>query len=407
MPRTLLAFGVALAVLPAEAHKPKAKKPIELLHNSDSSLAVSSTVLNKRDQPEHIADGKPDTAWSSRTGDLVGAWIAIRLPETARVSDIRLTVGYTHKQGVDDWFVMNPRIRQVKVSHDGKDVGTFDLDPKKRTLQKLPATGGGGEWRIEVTALEPGTRARWREVCVSELEVWGTVPDDAVLPAPRDPDVVVGESPTLGGTACSDSGSVDGRFHDPKRVETVSLRVCSQKEESHGAGEEPMFHTYHRSADLVFAVGRAVVDTTSIGSWDDGGEFRVDTGLVGALPLGDGTDAVVVAQRSSGPTDASERLLVIGPKGVLVEKTAGEIKSEISGKELRLTLGDYGPEGTEGPIKSERTIVLVGKGGGVEERKQPILMKNGNVSVVVRPPDGRHSSRAVSVSVWLPLERPE
>lgn len=99
MPRTLLAFGVALAVLPAEAHKPKAKKPIELLHNSDSSLAVSSTVLNKRDQPEHIADGKPDTAWNSRTSDLVGAWIAIRLPETARVSDIRLTVGYTHKQG--------------------------------------------------------------------------------------------------------------------------------------------------------------------------------------------------------------------------------------------------------------------------------------------------------------------
>jgi hypothetical protein len=142
----------------------------------DSTVAVSSTVANARIVPEHLVDGDPATAWNSRTGDLVGAWIAIRLPPAAHVDVIKIAAGFTQVDKKADLFTMNPRIRKVRVSRNGKPLLDKQLDIESRALQDLPVDAPGGDFRIEVLEIAPGSRPSWREICVSELEVWGTPP---------------------------------------------------------------------------------------------------------------------------------------------------------------------------------------------------------------------------------------
>lgn len=153
--------------------------PVNLLKHRDVGVQVSSAVENTTELPEHLIDGDPTTAWSSRTGDLNGAWIRISLPPTARVRELRVIVGYAKTGGDGDLFAMNQRVRRVRVVHDGTPVGTFDLDPERRDLQSIPLSGSGGVWMVVVTGLVPGTRPAWREVCVSELELLG----DALPPS--------------------------------------------------------------------------------------------------------------------------------------------------------------------------------------------------------------------------------
>src|SRR6187397_2286996 len=66
----------------------------DLLHFTEARIGVSSKVDNPRDFAEHVADGKLDTAWNGKTGDLVGGWIGFRVPSSARVRVIELTAGY-------------------------------------------------------------------------------------------------------------------------------------------------------------------------------------------------------------------------------------------------------------------------------------------------------------------------
>lgn len=64
---------------------------VNLLTSTPTTVAVSSTVANANILPEHLVDGKLATAWNSRTGELVGSWIAVRVPPDAKVKTIKLT----------------------------------------------------------------------------------------------------------------------------------------------------------------------------------------------------------------------------------------------------------------------------------------------------------------------------
>lgn len=172
---------------------PTPPREIELLHGSDAKVAVSSVVANSTIFPSDLVDGKMSTAWNSRTGDLVGSWIAFRVPTAAHVTRLRLTAGFADMHGGDDWFTMNYRIREVHVVRLGVDgdLGVHALDPSNRRLQDIPIDGPGGDFKILITGVVPGSKANWRETCVSELEVWGTLP--AMTPARHDtPDVAIG-----------------------------------------------------------------------------------------------------------------------------------------------------------------------------------------------------------------------
>jgi hypothetical protein len=157
---------------PPEVAAPAPHSPANLLDIVSAKIAVSSTVVNPRDFPEHLVDGRPETAWNSRTGDLRG-WIAFRVPRDARVDRIEITCGYDRVKGREDLFTANHRITRVAITRDGQLVKEAALDPNVRGLQAIAIDGGGGDYRISVLDTVPGTKKEWRELVVSELRVVG------------------------------------------------------------------------------------------------------------------------------------------------------------------------------------------------------------------------------------------
>jgi hypothetical protein len=151
--------------------------PVDLLHAVPATITVSSAYHDDAAQIAHLADGDLSTAWNSRTGDLVGAWIEVVVPDDASVTSIEMTCGFTREGGATDLFTGNHRIARVRVSYRGEDRGEHALDIASRAMQSLPIMGLGGAYRIEVIAIEPGTRPDWQETCVSELRVMGRAPN--------------------------------------------------------------------------------------------------------------------------------------------------------------------------------------------------------------------------------------
>ena len=186
-----------------ETDAKKQTEEVDLLRATRTDVGVSSVYRNRSSQALLLVDGDLETAWNSRSGDLVGAWIEIRVPAGATVSALALTVGYTHVGARADLFTGNHRIARVRVSRDGAALGEHDLDTSSRELQRIPVTGGGGVYRIEVLRVEAGSRASWRELCVSELRVFGRAP--GMTPGARFPRVGAGSLPELR----PEPGSVD------------------------------------------------------------------------------------------------------------------------------------------------------------------------------------------------------
>jgi hypothetical protein len=142
-----------------------------------AKVAVSSTVANPRDFPEHLMDGRADTAWNSRTGDLTGA-IHFRVPKDAHVDAVLMTVGFDKKSREGDLFTMNQRVKRVRVAKENGH-GVYlplreaSLDIDERGLQSIPVDSSGGDFRVEVLETVAGTKPEWRELALSEMRVVG------------------------------------------------------------------------------------------------------------------------------------------------------------------------------------------------------------------------------------------
>jgi hypothetical protein len=169
-------IAIALVVLAPSARADDAPL-VNLLTSVPSTIAVSSTVDNVRIRPEHIADGKLETAWNSATGQILGAWVEVRVPAGTQIKQIKLTPGFSvvdKKQG--DLFTKNARIKKLRLYHGGRPIKDVTLDATRRDLQTIEVDLAGGDFRLEVIAAEPGSKKTWREASISELEVWGTLP---------------------------------------------------------------------------------------------------------------------------------------------------------------------------------------------------------------------------------------
>jgi hypothetical protein len=166
---------------------------VDLLRAVGTDLAVSSAYHDEHIQAARLVDGDLETAWSSRTGDLAGAWIDVRLPEDVTVTSIEMTAGFTKSAPGSDLFTSNHRVARVRVLRDGEEVALHELDIESRELQTVPAEGSGGVYRIELVTMTPGEREDWREACVSELRVMGRA--ESATPNERYPRFGVGELP--------------------------------------------------------------------------------------------------------------------------------------------------------------------------------------------------------------------
>ena len=122
-------------------------------------------------------DGRADTAWNSRTGDLQGA-IDFRVPKDARIDAVLLTVGFDKRSQQGDLFTMNQRVKRVRVSKENGHgvyvaVRETSLDINERGLQSIPVDQGGGDFRVDVLETVAGTKPEWRELAISEMCVVG------------------------------------------------------------------------------------------------------------------------------------------------------------------------------------------------------------------------------------------
>jgi hypothetical protein len=168
-------MAIALFLSAGIGHAAEAPRLVNLLGAVPTTVAVSSTVANANLVPEHLVDGKLSTAWNSKTGELIGAWIAVRLPALVQVKSIKLTAGFVHKNQTGDLFTLNPRVKKVRISRAGKPVIDHELDVENRGLQEIALDQPGGDFEIRVLEIVPGSKPNWRETCISELEVWGTL----------------------------------------------------------------------------------------------------------------------------------------------------------------------------------------------------------------------------------------
>lgn len=175
---------------PSAVEAPKPIELVDLLYRTRARVAVSSTVANTHDYPEHLIDRRPDTAWNGKTGDL-DAHVEVRVPARARVKRLSITVGSDKITRQGDLFTMNRRLTRVAIDRDGERIGVFDLDPEIRTPQAIDLDLPGGTFTLRPLDTVAGTRASYREVVISELVVLGTAPDDELLP-PAMPQVTVG-----------------------------------------------------------------------------------------------------------------------------------------------------------------------------------------------------------------------
>lgn len=184
----LVAVAIAVTTLAAMASTARADNAplVDLLTSAPSTIAVSSTVDNVKIRPEHIADGTLDTAWNSATGQIIGAWVEVRVVAGARIKQIKLTPGFSFvDKRLGDLFTQNARIKKLRLFSGGRPIKDVTLDPSKRDLQTIDVDLAGGDLRLEVIAAEPGSRKTWREACISELQVWGTLPIGTAVAARR------------------------------------------------------------------------------------------------------------------------------------------------------------------------------------------------------------------------------
>jgi len=205
---------------------PAAPRFVELLHAVPATVRVSSRVANPAILPAHLVDRDLATAWNSATGDLVGAWIEITVPDAATIAEVRLTAGHTGKgpKG-EDYFTMNPRIAKVSVAQQGTALGTFAIATERRDLQSLRVKASGGTLRIVIEEIVPGSKKSWREAAISELEVWGVPPPGwKPPPAPLSPKVEVGD-PTAG-TEDSVDALCAARLVEPLKASSSSINTA-------------------------------------------------------------------------------------------------------------------------------------------------------------------------------------
>jgi hypothetical protein len=217
---------IVLAVTMCLASADPAAREVNLLVSTPTVVGVSSSVTSRALRPENLVDGRLDTAWSSKTNDLVGAWITVAVPADVHISAIKLTAGMTRKDpSRGDLFTMNPRITKIRVLHNDVPLFERELDLDDRGLQTVAMDVAGGDLKIEVVDVHLGTWPGWREVSVSELELWGTLARGIAVESR--PHVVVGAPhlPSSSGVTQCESPLAPGAIALPSNRRSRGFQV--------------------------------------------------------------------------------------------------------------------------------------------------------------------------------------
>ncbi len=175
--RPTVAITPVVPTTPTDSFAPiDAPVGVNLVASLALSPTVSSSMPGAATAAGHLTDNDPETAWNSQTGDLVNAWFELTVPHGAAVQSFAMTAGFTHHNRGGDLFTQNHRLVKVRVQYNSATVGEYVLDPNNRGMQSFALNRGAGVYRVTAVEVLAGSRASWRELCVSEFALYGTVP---------------------------------------------------------------------------------------------------------------------------------------------------------------------------------------------------------------------------------------
>lgn len=132
--------------------------------------------------PEHAFDGNIRTAWNDGVeGSGQGQWIEAGFGGARRFRRVRFSTGYDHvspRHG--DLFYLNAHMSQASIQVDGREVARVSVGFDQRSVVvDLEATGTS----LRIVAASVFAGGHWQDVCVSEVEIEGSVAAPAA-PAP-------------------------------------------------------------------------------------------------------------------------------------------------------------------------------------------------------------------------------
>lgn len=114
-------------------------------------------------------DGVLSTAWNDGVeGDGRGEWLEAHFDERQPIAGFRITLGFQHiSRHGHDLFTDNARIRTLRVTADGRELGVWSAFDGQRDLVVGGLHATARDYRFEVVDVWPG--ARFQDACVSEV----------------------------------------------------------------------------------------------------------------------------------------------------------------------------------------------------------------------------------------------
>jgi hypothetical protein len=132
--------------------------------------ATATSFSAKAYAPAMAVDGRHETTWAAK-GDGAGQTLTVTLPRMTNVVRVLFTTGFAHhSEKLGDLFTLNDQIQRARLrvgtepevatgTDDGRYVSWVPAHPvKAKSLT------------ITVVAVKPGSK--WRDTCISEVEVW-------------------------------------------------------------------------------------------------------------------------------------------------------------------------------------------------------------------------------------------
>ncbi len=144
----------------------QAQPSVDLLYLEGASVSVSSTEEDSPNVPAYLVDGSFDTAWKSKRGESVGAWIRVKVPKERYLERLSIALHESKKQ-------QSANRLHVRVSMDDASLGEFDVTSKSGEPVAIAIQKPGGTLRIDVVGATDSSGAPSSQIAVTDLRVIG------------------------------------------------------------------------------------------------------------------------------------------------------------------------------------------------------------------------------------------
>lgn len=120
--------------------------------------------------PDMALDGKLSTAWQEgKSGDGHGEWIEIEFSDS-KARGISLVNGFAHTDSkLGDLYLLNSRVKRLRLVLDGKDEGEIDLLDEVKDFQTVLQSGSKTFKIARLVIVDTYSGSKWSDTSISEI----------------------------------------------------------------------------------------------------------------------------------------------------------------------------------------------------------------------------------------------